>query len=272
MERVLTAGGYVEAGASGVGEPVLLIHGAIFGDAFAPLLTHPSLAGYRLLSYHRPGFLGSARASRPFSIADEAAVAAAVLRHFGAGSAHIVGHSFGGAIALQLSLDNPGAAHSLSLLEPALMMVPSAPQFFEAIGPIIAAYKRADPSAAIDGFAQAVGGPNYRAALGKVLPPGWFEQAVADADKFFQVELPALGEWQFSAELAAALTQPVLAVLGADSAPLFVEGHELLKQWLPKAEPFVLPAATHLLQMMNPDGMARALADFFARHPMSVPL
>jgi len=40
--------------------------------------------------------------------------------------------------------------------------------------------------------------------------------------------------------------------------------------WLPQAEPFILPGATHALQMQNPRGMAEALAGFFARHPLPV--
>jgi pimeloyl-ACP methyl ester carboxylesterase len=33
----------------------------------------------------------------------------------------VVGHSYGGAIALQLALDAPGAVHSLALLEPCIL-------------------------------------------------------------------------------------------------------------------------------------------------------
>ena len=40
--------------------------------------------------------------------------------------AHVVGHSFGGAVALQLALDAPDLVHSLALLEPALFVGASA--------------------------------------------------------------------------------------------------------------------------------------------------
>jgi pimeloyl-ACP methyl ester carboxylesterase len=93
---------------------------------------------------------------------------------------------------------------------------------------------------------------------------------VTDADTFFRVELPALQAWTFSAERAARITQPVLAVRGADTAPLFAEGHQLIQQWWPQAEPFVLPAAAHPLQMTHPQGMAAGLAGFFARYPLAV--
>ena len=271
MERVHVNGVELELEAQGSGEPVLLVHGSILADGFAPLLAEPALSGrYRLISYHRRGFARSTHPNTPVSIAEQAADARAVLRHAGAERAHVVGHSYGGAIALQLALDAPETVQSLALLEPALLMVPSAQQFGEALGPIVGAYQAGDKTAAIDGFMQGVLGPDYRTSVNNVLPAGWFELAVTDADTFFQVEMPALQEWTFTADLARGITRPVLAVLGTDSAPLFVEGHDLVRQWLPQAEPFVLPEATHALQLMNARGMAEALAGFFARHPLPV--
>jgi hypothetical protein len=38
-DRVPVTGGELEYDVQGMGEPVLLIHGAILADAFAPLLT-----------------------------------------------------------------------------------------------------------------------------------------------------------------------------------------------------------------------------------------
>jgi pimeloyl-ACP methyl ester carboxylesterase len=61
----------------------------------------------------------------------------------------------------------------------------------------------------------------------------------------------------------------VLAVIGEKSrelSPIWGERQQLLLTWLPKAEPFVLSGATHLLQVQNPRGMAEGLAAFFARH------
>jgi 3-oxoadipate enol-lactonase len=52
--------------------------------------------------------------------------------------------------------------------------------------------------------------------------------------------------------------------------PIWSERQQLLLDWLPNVEPFVLPDATHLLQVENPRGMAEALAAFFARHPLTV--
>jgi pimeloyl-ACP methyl ester carboxylesterase len=51
---------------------------------------------------------------------------------------------------------------------------------------------------------------------------------------------------------------------------IWSERQQLLLDWLPNVEPFVLPNATHLLQIDNPRGMAEGLARFFARHPLTV--
>ena len=271
MNRVRLDGRELEYEVGGAGEPVVLVHGAHIADAFAPLLTEPALMErYQLVLYHRRGFAGSTHADGPLSIAQQAADCRALIQHLSVPRAHVVGHSYGGVIALQLALDAPDMVHSLALLEPALFMVPSAPQFMDAMGPVLQMYEAVDKMRAVDSFLQAVVGPEYRRALDRMLP-GAFAQAVADADTFFRIELPALEQWSFTQAEARRITQPVLAVLGGDSPPLWLgweEGHRLVQDWLPQSEAFVLAGATHGLQLIDPQGMAEGLADFFARHPL----
>ena len=119
-----------------------------------------------------------------------------------------------------------------------------------------------------DAFLTGVAGPEYRQVLDRVLPPGAFALAVADIDMFFQVELPELYQWHFTAEDAQRLRPPVLAVVGSETALIFRDGHTLLKQWMPHVEELVVPHATHALQLMNPSAVAEGLARFFARHTL----
>ena len=58
-------------------------------------------------------------------------------------------------------------------------------------------------------------------------------QAIKDADTLFGVELPALAEWAFGPEQAAAIHCPVLSVLGTDTLPLFVEVADFLRSVTP---------------------------------------
>jgi pimeloyl-ACP methyl ester carboxylesterase len=252
----------------GVGDPLLLIHGAFIADGFLPLLAEPRIATrYRAISYHRRGYAGSSRASAPFTIRQQAADARALLRHLGIPRAHVAGHSYGGAIAIQLALESPDLVGSLALLEPALVaLVPSGPMFGEMLAPIMSLYQRGDRAGAVDAFLSRVVDSQYRQALDKCLPPGAFELAVADSDATLGVELPALQQWSFTAEDAARIRQPVLAVLGERSAPIFAEIHVLLKQWIPHAEELVIPRATHALQLINPRAVADGVARFLDRH------
>jgi pimeloyl-ACP methyl ester carboxylesterase len=262
----------------GGGEAVLLIHGSIMGDAFSPLLAEQALIDrYRVISYHRRGYNGSSRALPPFTIRDQAADARALLDRLGIERAHVVGHSYGGLIALQLALDAPQRVHSMALLEPGTLWsaYPDiAEQFIE---PIRQLYEAGDPTGAISTFCQAVAGASFAEKVERALGKDWLsralELAVVDIDTLFQVELPAMMDWRFTQEHAARITQPVLSVLGGDSAevdPSAAEEHALLQAWMPQTEAFVLAGATHALQLMNPAGMAEGLAFFLSRHPMAV--
>ena len=271
MERARINGTELEYEVAGTGEPVVFIHGSLIADAFRPLLSEPVLAGrYRLIIYHRRGYLRSSRTPGPNSIARQSANCQELLRHLGVERAHVAGHSYGGTVALQLALDAPDVVHSLAPLEPALAVGEGAQSYREAIARGEQRYQEAGAAVVVDEFLQARFGTAYRVGLDRVLPRA-FAQAVADAGTAFEQEMPGLREWSFAEAQARRITQPVLAVLGGDSDvlwPRFGETNHGLLAWLPNAEPFVLPGAAHGLQMQNPCGTSEALADFFARHPL----
>lgn len=268
LERMKTSEVVLEYIVSGMGEPVVLIHGALIADTFRPLLAEPSLTGrYRLILYHRRGYAGSSRASGPVTVPQQVADCLALLRHLGVERAHIVGHSYGGVIALQLALDAPDVVHSLALLEPALALGESAHGYRESLAQGVNRYRQVGSAAVVDEFLEARS-PGYRAVLDRHSPES-FAQAVADAVTSFESELPGLLDWQFGETEARRINQPALSVLGERSDALwsrFGETHRLLLEWLPHVDEFVLPGAAHLLQLENPRGMAEALAAFWARH------
>ena len=268
LERARTDGVELEYEVSGTGEPVVFIHGAFIADTFRPLLAEPSLAGhYRLILYHRRGYAGSNRASEPISVARQAADCRALLRHLGVERAHVMGHSYGAIVALQLALDTPSVVHSLALLEPGLMVGASAQGYRESLARGVERYREAGAEVVVDEFLQARW-PGYRATLDGVLP-GAFAQAVADAETWFEREASGQLAWRFDEAEVRRISQPTLSVLGGESDALwsrFGETHRLLLAWLPHAEGFVLPGTTHFTQLEDPRGMAEALAAFWARH------
>ena len=268
VDRVTVDDSTLEYEVSGTGEPVVFIHGALIADTFRPLLAEPGLEDrYRLVLYHRRGYAGSSRAPGPVSVVREAADCRALLRHLGVEWAHIVGHSYGGAVALQLALDAPSVARSLVLLEPALMVGASGQGYRESLARGIERYREVGAEVVVDEFLRARW-PGYRAALDGALP-GAFAQAVANARTSFECELPGLLGWRFAEAEARRIGQPTLTVLGGESELLwsrFGEVHRLLLEWLPRAEGYVLHGATHFPQLQNPRAMAEVLAAFWARH------
>lgn len=235
----------------------------------------PALTNYRLIRYHRRGYAGSTKheAGASFSMARQAADALALLKHLRIERAHIVGHSYGGVIALQLALDAPQAVHSLTLLEPALArFVPGNEKFRQqALDPAVARYGAGDLAGAVDAFMQVVVGPRWKAELARTIPGGP-EQSERDARTGFEIEMTALADWEFSEQRAQTISRPILHVIGSESLPVFHEGGKVLHSWFPKrVEDLVVPGAAHGLHQMGgrySTIVAEGIAAFLRRHPL----
>ncbi len=267
-QRASLGGVQLEYRTVGAGEPVVLVHAGVFADWFEPLLKEPSLSRYCLVTYHRVGYAGSSHVAGPVSIAQQAAHVRALMEQLQIDSAHLVGHSSGANIMMQLALDAPQKVRSLALLEMALSVPASSPGR-AGIPQAIELHRAGDKAAAVDTFMRAVAGPGYRAVADRALP-GAFDQAVRDADTFFGQELPALRQWTFGPAEAARIKQPVLLVMGGRShevSPVWQQRQDLLITWMSNAEPYVLDGATHMLHLENARGLAERLGAFFTHPP-----
>jgi pimeloyl-ACP methyl ester carboxylesterase len=70
------------------------------------------------IDLHGHGQRAAPPAGHPLSVHDDAALAREVLQRAGGG--HVVGHSYGAAVALHLAASTPALVHSLALYEPVL--------------------------------------------------------------------------------------------------------------------------------------------------------
>jgi len=108
---------YVGAGQDG--DVILLVHG-YGGDRNSWLfLQEPLAAKYRVYALDLPGHGTSAKDVGDGSIGVLADAVTGVLDAIGAGRAHLVGHSMGGAVALAVAVSDPGRIASLTLIAPA---------------------------------------------------------------------------------------------------------------------------------------------------------
>ena len=267
LHRVAFDGVEIEYETHGAGEHVVLVHHGAGIDWFTPLLEEPALSDhFCVVHYHRPGYSGSGPLNGPLTFEREAITFRGFMRAIGVERAHVVGHSASGCMVLQFALDVPDIVHSAAVLEPALMAVPSPPGVSRAME----LYRAGDKVTAVETFLRGTCGPNARRVI-ETAVPGAVQQALADADTFFAHELPALRQWKFGPDEARRIMQPVLAVVGENSDSRFHQRQELLLDWLPNVEPFLLRNAGHLLHFENPLGFAQALAAFLTRHPIAVP-
>lgn len=256
----------------GSGAPLLLVHAGLFADWFVPLAREPELSHHRVLRMVRAGYVPGRAPAGPLSVADHAAHCATLLEEVGAGAAHVVGHSSGSAVALQLAHDRPDLVRSLTLSEPPLIDSLVASEDLEsvrsAVGPVVGAAMAAaaagDLDGAYDAFMDAVCGPGHRAVLDDVLGPGAARRAVRESAFFFADEAGAVAGWTPPGP-GAGLDLPVVLVRGADSPPPTHHLVDRLAASFPEARVVTVDDANHLLPLTASGALARAVESAAAR-------
>ncbi|MBI1359365.1 MAG: alpha/beta fold hydrolase [Alphaproteobacteria bacterium] len=185
----LTGGGFVQTRGGDIyvrdwgdasGPPVLLIHGTTSQlEDWDVALGTEFTSKYRLIAYDRPGMGRSThRPADAAKLAVQGDTAADVIRaeHPG-GKVVVVGHSYGGAVALRLALDHPDLVAGLVLLAPASHPWGGGAPFFYKLesAPVIGEI--------VTTLAWPFSGPAARASLKnrtfapRPVPPGYFEKA-----------------------------------------------------------------------------------------------
>lgn len=157
--------------------------------------------------------------------------------------AHVVGHSYGGVIALLLAARRPELVRSLTMVEPpafgAARGIPAADEFMARIAGHWAQRPRDDPAAFLRGFLTLVGSSP---------PPGEFTPELLQGARTLMVERPPSEAVIPFDELARA-PFPKLVVSGGHSAA-FEALCDVLEERL-GAERAVLPGAGHSVQRLG---------------------
>ncbi len=167
---------------------------------------------------------------------------------------HLVGHSYGGVIALLTAAASPELG-SLTVIEPPALSVARGVPAVDAFSDAATTHWREgprDPAAFLRGFFELVGTP---------IPPGEFTPALLQGARTLMVERPP-SEATIPLETLAAAPFPKLVVSGGHD-PAFEAVCDALEKRL-GAERAVLPGAGHSVQRLG-EPFNALLADFVTR-------
>jgi pimeloyl-ACP methyl ester carboxylesterase len=232
---------------------VVLPHARAFVAWYSPLASALDRAALR---YRR-----SVPQDRPWRVEDDAALCARLLTHLGIERPDVVGHSYGGLVALELARDHGVEPRSVALVEPASVGLLPPADAAPRMSTLLQA-ARSDGPAAMTTFLRLVCGEDSPAELERLVP-GALDEAIAWADSFFAVELPAAIRWSFAPDEVRA-DLPILTIRGTASAPRSVEAAEIVRSWFPGSATHVLDGASHLLVAEQPTAIAQRLTEFWS--------
>jgi pimeloyl-ACP methyl ester carboxylesterase len=257
--------GYEEAGA---GPTMLLLPpGASPGAAWRPVMERLT-DRFHLVAVNFAGYGDTTPfpGDAPRNLAAEADAVAAIAARLD-GPIHLVGHSYGGAVALRLAVAGALPLATLTLMEPACyhLLRPAGETALadevEAVNfGFIETVAQGDPETAFRAYIDYyTTGPGAWDAM----PEKARARFLAIAGVVAQALASAHGE-TLTLDDAGALALPCAVVYGAETTQSHVRVSELLAAAIPNARLEVVPHAAHMLTLTHPYEIAQLLADIAA--------
>ena len=266
MRLVKVGGIKLEVHDVGTGDPVVLVQTALTADELAPLAEHlVSRGACRAIVYHRRGYARSSPVQGPGSVIRDAADCRDLIVALGLSEVHIVGYSYSGAVGLQLADDAAEQVHTLALIEPPPVHVPSAAEF-RAANARLQEVRRPGPGHGAGRILTLVIGPEWRTEVEQRLP-GAAEQMQRDTTT--------------SSTPTCQLCCPGASRMrthGASAARCCISAAATVAPGSPRSGTWCSPDCRRpktscsrgrsLLGLTHVPQIADALADFLGRHPI----
>lgn len=253
----------------GEGRPVVLIHGSdgVLQDFTLPPLFDLIAAEYRAIAFDRPGHGYSERSALgPLRVGMNVRLIHGALRSLGVERPVLVGHSYGGTVALEYALEHPAevgglvllapAAFSLGAAAPLLFSLPDAP----VLGPLllrallVPAGRRILRGTSVPAFRPDPVPPDFLETMSAYsLRPGQF-RSFAEETRWHPLDVQAISHRY--AEILA----PVTIITGAADvvAPPQLQSYPLHRA-IRQSRLVVLPETGHALQYRHPEAVRDAI-------------
>jgi pimeloyl-ACP methyl ester carboxylesterase len=279
LSRVAIAGDALAYREAGSGTPVVLVHGSAsdirtWDGVFARLAEEFRVVAYSR-RYARPNVDIAPGVDDRMDVHVEDLVA--VQQNLGARPAHLVGHSWGGFVALLTAMRHPDCVASMVLIEPpVLSLVASTPprpaELLRVLGaepalalailkfglgavlPAQRAHRRGDAEAAMRAFGRGVLGPAAFAGLSESRV-----QQVRDNQATDRAQIMGAGFPPLPHDEVRKVSVPVLILTGRESPALWRRLGSRLAALLPDAKVRVIADASHVIHEDAPDQFVNAV-------------
>ncbi len=271
MPSIEIGGARVAYAETGSGDTVLLLHSSASSGGQWRSLTESLHAVYRCLAPDLYGY-GDTDAwpgEGPLDLAEEAALADAVVAESDS-PIHLVGHSYGGAVALRFALQQPERLRSLTLIEPvAFHLLRSATAdaadrgLFGAVAEVAGVVSKATATGDYRGgmahFVDYWNGdgawsrtkPDLRAALAR-----WTPKVALDFWATMTESTPRAAYRR--------ITAPTLILRGTESPAPTQRIAELVAEALPRSRLRTIDGAGHMLPLTHREAVNAAVAEHLA--------
>jgi poly(3-hydroxyoctanoate) depolymerase len=238
----------------GEGTPLLLLSG-IWGEVplWKPLLPH--LEGFMAIAFDPPGVGRTKAVGPPMTMRGLASFTVDVLDQLGIESAHVLGASFGGAVAQQLALSYRRRVRRLVLVSTSFggFAVPGSPRaFWNFIQPSAYAPQRLAKTAGTMFGGRMRTHPHLVRSLHLSRPPS-LQNAIFRA-------FP-LWAWT-SLHWLPAIFHPTLVIGGDDDPVTPLINHRIIAQLIPRGRLHVVRGGGHLVLVDSPDIVAPKIVEF----------
>lgn len=201
------------------------------------------------------------RSESDVAIGLEAETVESVLRRAGA-PAHLIGHSFGGVVALEVAFRRCVPLASLTLIEAnacELLRQAGDLDLFTEVETFSSAFVQAYQSGERDAARRVI---DFWTGAGSFdrLPPKVRDYAVASTPANV-LDWPSMYSFDRPISAYASLDVPILVIRGTDSHPATRRVSEILARICPRASLAEIAGASHLMIATHPNEVARLLGD-----------
>jgi non-heme chloroperoxidase len=260
---------YIELGQ---GTPVVLVHGTLEDYRSWDGQLEAFSKGYRLISYSRRYHYPNEwpKDATDFSVTLHARDLAAFIKALNLPPVHLVGHSYGAYIAFLVARDHPEVIRSLTLGEPPMMpLLKTTPEGDDLLSAIITrsiatseAFKQGNDE---EGVRQFVNGVLGEGSYEKIPPP--VLKRVMDNVQELKGEASSQDLFPpTTCEDVQKVKAPTLLVDGELSPKVFHLVDDMLEHCLPSVKRATIAAASHQMEVENPQAFNDTVLAFIAKH------